>query len=335
MRVLAAVDKFRGTATAKEVAAAIGHACWDLGHDCTEVPLADGGEGTLDVLGGPNRRTKVTDPLGRPVEAEWRLSQGTAVIEMARASGLVLVGGSARNDPMAASTVGTGELIDAALNDGAKRIIVCVGGSATVDGGLGAIRAIRSAARLRAVDFVVACDVRASFTDAARLFGPQKGASPAQVEMLTRRLERLADDYRRDYGVDVGSLPGAGAAGGLAGGLAALGARIVEGFDVVAEEVGLDELAESHDLVITGEGYLDAESFDGKVVGGVHDTCARAGRPVAVICGAADDGARRGYDVTTLVETCGQRDAFDRTAWCIEQVARDVVTRLAGSERRD
>ena len=334
VRVLAAVDKFRGTATAQDVAAAIGHACWDLGHDCTEVPLADGGEGTLEVLGGPNRRTRVTDPLGRPVEAEWRLSQGTAVIEMARASGLALVGGGATNDPIAASTIGTGELIDAALNDGARRIIVGVGGSATIDGGLGAIRAIRAPARLKAIDFVVACDVRAAFSDAARLFGPQKGATPAQVEFLTRRLARLADDYRRDYGVDVGSLPGAGAAGGLAGGLAALGARLVEGFDVVSEEVGLDELVEAHDLVITGEGYLDPESFDGKVVGGVHDTCARAGRPVAVICGAADDVARRGRDVTTLVERFGSTDAIERTAWCVEQIARDVVSRHAATATR-
>jgi glycerate kinase len=171
MRVLAAVDKFRGTATAAQVAASIGHACWENGHECIELPIADGGEGTLEVLGGPNRTNRVTNPLGQPVDAQWRLSRDLAVIEMARASGLSLVGGKLNNDVIAASTIGTGELIDTALNDGAKRIIVCVGGSATVDGGLGAIRAIKSAARLRGVEFLVACDVRAKFTDAAKLFG--------------------------------------------------------------------------------------------------------------------------------------------------------------------
>ena len=142
MRVLAAGDKFRGTATAAQVAASIGHACWENGHECIELPIADGGEGTLEVLGGPNRTNRVTNPLGQPVDAQWRLSRDLAVIEMALASGLSLVGGKLHNDVIAASTIGTGELIDTALNDGAKRIIVCVGGSATVDGGLGAIRAI-------------------------------------------------------------------------------------------------------------------------------------------------------------------------------------------------
>lgn len=174
MRVLAAVDKFRGTATAAQVAAAIGHACWDLGHECIETPIGDGGEGTLDVLGGANRTTRITNPLGKPVEAQWRFVRDTAIIEMARASGLTLVGGATKNDVIAASTVGTGELIDSALNDGAKKIIVCVGGSATVDGGLGAIKAIKSPARLRGIEFLVACDVQTSFTDAAKLFGAQR-----------------------------------------------------------------------------------------------------------------------------------------------------------------
>ena len=121
MRVLAAADKFKGTATAAQVCAAIGHACWDLGIDCVEMPMADGGEGTLDVLGGPNRTTTVTGPLGAAVEAQWRLHRGVAVIEMARASGLTLAGGATANDPIAATTAGTGELINIALNEGAKK----------------------------------------------------------------------------------------------------------------------------------------------------------------------------------------------------------------------
>ena len=136
MRVVAAVDKFKGTATGAQVAAAVGSACWELGHDCVELPVADGGEGTLEALGGANRTSTVTGPLGDPVQAEWRLHRDTAVIEMARASGLTLVGGAANNDAMAASTIGTGELIDMALDAGAKKIIVCLGGSATTDGGL-------------------------------------------------------------------------------------------------------------------------------------------------------------------------------------------------------
>ncbi|MSZ67771.1 MAG: glycerate kinase, partial [Actinobacteria bacterium] len=229
MKVLAAVDKFRGTATAAQVATAIGHACWQLGHDCIERPLADGGEGTLEALGGANRTTLVTGPLGDPVNADWRLHRGTAIIEMACASGLLLAGGKEKNDAVAASTTGTGEIIDAALDLGAKRIIVCLGGSATTDGGLGAVRAIQTPARLKGVEFVVACDVTTTFTDAAKVFGPQKGASPAQVQLLTTRLERLVQMYKETYGVDVSRLPGAGAAGGLAGGLAALGANLVPG----------------------------------------------------------------------------------------------------------
>lgn len=128
----------------------------------------------MDVLGGPNRESVVTGPLGKPVKAQWRFQGDTAVIEMARASGLSIVGDAQHNDAVAASTTGTGELIDKALDLGARRIIVCLGGSATTDGGLGAIRAIRSPARLKAVDFLIACDVTTQFVDAAVVFGPQK-----------------------------------------------------------------------------------------------------------------------------------------------------------------
>ena len=325
MRILAAVDKFRGTVTAAQVASAIGAACWELGHECIERPIADGGEGTLEALGGANRTSTVTDPLGRPVEVEWRSSRGTAIIEMARASGLQLVGGKDANDPITASTIGTGQLIDTALNEGAERIIVCVGGSATTDGGLGAVEAITSPARLKAVDFVVACDVRTPFIDAARQFGPQKGASPAQVEFLTNRLVTLVDVYKERFGVDVSKIEGAGAAGGLAGGLAALGARLQPGFDIVSEELGLEDLVAQSDLVISGEGYLDAESFNGKVVGGMFDLAERAGKPFAVICGNADEDAARHVRHVSLVQQFGELDAFTTTATCIEQAARMLI----------
>ena len=328
MRVLAAVDKFRGTASAAQVAAAIGHACWELGVDCVEAPIADGGEGTLDALGGPNRTTRVTDPLGRPVEAQWRLAGDTAVIEMARASGLSLVGGAKKNDVIAASTIGTGQLIDTALNDGAKRIIVCVGGSATVDGGLGAIRAIGTPARLRGSEFIVACDVRALFADAARLFCAQKGATPVQIEFLSNRLEQLQQSYLHDYGIDVSLLIGGGAAGGLAGGLSALGASLVPGFDVVADEVGLHEQIAQCDLIITGEGYLDNESFDGKVVGGVQQLAQQFNKPVVVICGGADVDAQQRIESLSLIENFGESESFSQPLMCVEKAATAIVARF-------
>ena len=329
MRVLAAADKFKGTATAAQVCAAIGHACWDLGIDCTEMPLADGGEGTLDVLGGPNRTTVVTGPLGQPVHAKWRMHRGVAVIEMAQASGLTLAGGPERNDPMAATTQGTGELIDCALNEGAKKIIVCLGGSATTDGGLGALRAIGTPARLRAVDFLVACDVDTLFTDAAKVFAPQKGATPAQVAMLTQRLQQLAQRYESEFGIDVTAIPGSGAAGGLAGALAALGATVMPGFDIVAEEVGFDDAVRSTDLVITGEGLLDDTSFDGKVVGSVCDYAAEAGTKVAAIVGDIDDEMdsqlRARVNAISLVEKFGVEKSNSEVLRCIEMVARNLL----------
>jgi glycerate kinase len=299
-----------------------------LGLDCVEAPIADGGEGTLDALGGPNRTTRVTDPLGQPVEAQWRLAGDTAVIEMARASGLSLVGGAKKNDVIAASTIGTGQLIDTALNDGAKRIIVCVGGSATVDGGLGAIRAIGTPTRLRGTEFIVACDVRALFTDAARLFGAQKGATPVQIEFLSGRLEQLQQSYLRDYGIDVSLLIGGGAAGGLAGGLGALGASLVPGFDVVADEVGLHEQIAQCDLIITGEGYLDNESFDGKVVGGVQQLAQQFNKPVVVICGGADVDAQQRIDSFSLIENFGEAEAFSQPLMCIEKAAAEILARF-------
>jgi len=312
MKVLAAVDKFRGTATAAQVATAIGHACWQLGHDCVERPLADGGEGTLEALGGANRTTLVTGPLGQPVKAPWRFHRGTAIIEMACASGLLLAGGKQENDPVAATTTGTGELIDAALDLGAKRIVVCLGGSATTDGGLGAVKAIQTPARLKGVDFVVACDVTTRFTDAAKVFGPQKGATSAQVNFLTTRLEKLVLDYQQNYGFDVSQLSGAGAAGGLAGGLAALGAKLVPGFDLVAEEVELDELLVDVDVIITGEGFMDSESFAGKVVGSMAEIAHERQIKVAAICGEIHPDVREQIRCVSLVEKFGRDEAFAR-----------------------
>ena len=294
--------------------------------------MADGGEGTLDVLGGPNRTTLVTGPLGQPVEAAWRLHRGVAVIEMARASGLTLAGGPAKNDPLNATTQGVGELIDTALNAGAKKIIVCLGGSATTDGGLGALKAIGTPARLLAVEFLVACDVDTLFTDAAKVFAPQKGATPAQVGMLTGRLEQLAQRYERDYGINVARMPGSGAAGGLAGGLAALGAKLIPGFDIVAEENGFDEAVKEHDIVITGEGLLDDTSFDGKVVGSVFDYAQDAKKRTLAIVGdideAMDSSLRAEIETISITEMFGADMALQQVLRCVEDATTDVLQKL-------
>lgn len=285
MRVLVAPDKFKGTATARAVADAVVAALVAAGHEAEALPLADGGEGFLDALGGANRTSTVTGPKGEPVEAGWRLHRRVAVIEMARASGLVLAGGADDNDPVDATTRGTGELVALAVETGATRVLVGVGGSATTDGGLGALQALHPPQRLKGVELLVACDVTTGFVDAAEVFAPQKGASPAQVRFLRRRLERLAQVYRAESGVDVTALDGAGAAGGLAGGLATVGADLVSGFEVVADEVDLDQRLEDVDLVVTGEGFLDEESFAGKVVGGVCAMAGEVGVPVLAVVG--------------------------------------------------
>jgi glycerate kinase len=329
VHIVAAPDKFRGTVTAAEAAAAIGRAVAATGHTVDEAPMADGGEGTLDVLGGANRTSIVTGPLGEPVEAGWRLHRGHAVIEMALASGLLLAGGPEGNDPMEATTAGVGELISAAMEGGARRIVVGVGGSATTDGGLGALRAIHPIQRLRGVDLVVACDSRTPFVEAAERFGAQKGASPAQIKLLSRRLDRLAQSYLADHGVDVTALEGAGSAGGLAGGLAAVGAELAAGFEVVADEIELADRIEHADLVVTGEGFLDDESFDGKVVGGVADLAAQLGVPVLAVVGRVFDGADTRVPTVSLVDRFGEARALEDTAACIEEAVTEWLASAA------
>ena len=329
VKVVAAPDKLRGSATAAEVAGAIARAAREAGWDCDEVPMADGGEGTLEALGGANRTSTVTGPLGASVDAAWRLAGRQAIIETARASGLALVGGAAGNDPVAASSAGTGELIVEAIDKGATRIIVGLGGSATTDGGLAALRALHPLGRLKGIELIVACDAMVPFLDAATLFGAQKGATPAQVELLRRRLERLAQVYLDEHGIDVLELAGAGAAGGLAGGLAAAGAALISGFDLVAEELALDERIEGADLVITAEGFLDAQSFEGKVVGGVAGLARSLDVPALAIAGQVFDEVGDRIEAVSLVDRFGEQRAMEDTVRCIEEVVGDV---LAGRE---
>ncbi len=324
MRIVVAPDKFKGTLSAAACADAIAVPLRAAGHDVVVRPMADGGEGTLDALGGANRRTTVSGPLGDPVEAGWRLSGRRAVIEMARASGLELVGGAEGNDAVGASTHGTGELLAAVLDAGATDIVVGVGGSATTDGGYGALEALYPLHRLRGVRLTVACDVHTRFVDAARTFAPQKGATSTQVRLLERRLERLVQVYRDEYGVDVSELDGGGAAGGLAGALACVGAELVSGFDLVAERLELDSDVESADLVVTGEGFLDEESFSGKVVGGMVDMARHFRVPVVAVVGECFDGMEERVPTVSLVERFGRAKALADPASLIAEVAPEL-----------
>jgi glycerate kinase len=342
--VLAAPDAFKGTATAATVAAGGAAAADGAGWACDRCPLSDGGEGFAEVLaaappgsdagaadGGDRGRwieTTVTGPLGQPVVARWFLRGTEAVIESAAASGLPLAGGPAGNDPVAATTRGTGELIAAAVAAGARRVLMGVGGSATTDGGLGAVEAIDEAGGLDAVEVIVACDVETLFVDAAEIFGPQKGASPAQIVVLRRRLEELAGRYRA-RGTDVAGLAGSGAAGGLGGGLALLGATLVPGFDVVAGAVGLKDRLSAADLVVTGEGRLDASSWSGKVVGGVRGLARRAGIPVLVVAGTVGPGGTvRGLEVVDLSGRYGEKRSLADPAGCVADAVREALNHL-------
>lgn len=327
MHILAAPDKFKGTASANDVAAAIAAAAEDGGHTSTLVPMADGGEGTLDVLGGANQTSSVTGPDGTVIDAQWRLFDGTAVIEMAQAAGLVLAGGREQNDPVAATSSGVGELICEAVDSGATRIIVGVGGSATTDGGLGAVEVIGTPDRLNGAEVVVACDVRTLFADAAAVFGPQKGATPAQVERLTDRLQELARTYKQRFGVNISDIASGGAAGGLAGGLAALGAHLVDGFRLIADVNGLSSNMSGVDLIVTGEGMLDEESFNGKVVGGVAEIAARHGVPVLAIAGQIQ-GDHSSIDTISLTNEFGLDRALNDTTAAIQEAVASYLASL-------
>jgi glycerate kinase len=313
MRLLAAPDKFRGTLTAREASAAMAAGAVRAGWTALELPLADGGEGTLDVLGGGNRRSVVTGPLGEPVEAEWRLEEdGTALIEAAQACGLSLAGGPERNDPLGATSRGVGELIAEAIAEEATRIVVAVGGVASTDGGVGAGTALSPLWPLP-VQLEVACDVEARFLDAADVFAPQKGATPEQVRILHERLAKLV----------VPDLPGSGAAGGLAGGLAAIGARLVGGFDLVAARLDLDRYLAEADLVLTGEGLLDATSFTGKVVGRVLERADAAGVQTLVLAGEV--AANSPIDASSLVGRYGRDRALAEPAECLAELVESAL----------
>jgi glycerate kinase len=307
---LVAPDSFKGTFSAREVAAAVARGLRAAGRDAEELPVADGGEGTLDALmstlPGVVEHARVSDPLGRPVEAAFGLIDGgdTAIVEIAQASGLGLVAEDER-DAWAASTRGTGELIAAAVEAGASRVIVTVGGSATTDGGSGALAALADAGVTVEMDML--CDVRTPFEDAARVFAPQKGADAALVRKLTQRLERQAAQMRRDPRGE----PMTGCGGGLSGALwSEYGARLHDGPAFVLGALGFDERMRAAAFVVTGEGRIDEQTLQGKLVGEVATRCRQAGVPCHGVVGKIDldPFAQRILDFASLREATTLKD---------------------------
>jgi glycerate kinase len=305
VRALVCPDSFKGTLSAVEVAAAIGAGIEEAGDTVDLCPAADGGEGTAETvraaIGGEARTAAVHDPLGRPIEAEFALVEDgqTAVVDTAAASGLPLVAPAERNAE-AASTYGTGELIAAAVEAGARRVLLAAGGSATTDGGVGAIEALRPRGLGDAV-LVVLCDVTTRFEDAARVFGPQKGADAAAVDRLTKRLQGIAGELPRDPR----GLPMTGCAGGLSGGLwAAFGAELRGGAEFVLELLGFAERLAAADVVVTGEGRIDSQSLEGKIVGRIAEACVAADKPLHAIVGqdALDPAAAAAAGIASISE---------------------------------
>ena len=318
--VLVAPDSFKGTLSAAEVAAAVARGLRAAGREAVELPLGDGGEGTLGVLtgalGGELRTATVADPLGRPVEARFGLIDGghRAIVEMAEASGLRHVVEDER-DACAATTRGTGELIVEACAAGAQEVVVGVGGSATTDGGAGALAALDEAGVEPRI--VVVCDVRTPWEDAARVFGPQKGADARMVKRLEKRLDALAAKAPRDPR----GVPMTGCAGGLSGALWAWrGATLVAGAPYVLDAVGFDHHMRAARYVVTGEGRLDAQTLEGKLVAEVATRCRQSGVACHAVVGqdAMDDFRERIIDLGVVLEA----PTFD----AIEAAGRRLAT---------
>ncbi|HOW72692.1 MAG TPA: glycerate kinase [Phycisphaerae bacterium] len=399
MRIIIAPDKFKEALSAQEVCAAIARGVRRVVPDAEIdiVPMADGGEGTVEALiaatGGTRHLVSVAGPLGDPVRAVWGMlggSERTAVMEMAAATGLALVPPEKRN-PLLTSTYGTGQLVMAALDAGARRILIGIGGSATNDGGIGAAQAIGvrflgtgmlSSAhecgcgeaaswcgfgdalmvlpvrlsggrvneitridlsardpRIAATEILVACDVDnplCGARGASAIYGPQKGATPDQVQMLDRNLGHLAGLIKRDLRLDVADLPGAGAAGGLGAGLVAFfGARLQSGVQIVMDAVRLADRVARADLVITGEGRIDRQSMMGKVIAGVGRTAKAAGVPCVALVGCVGDGAEAALEILESYHSINPpgtplSEALLRTAEALERTMAEV---LAGRVR--
>lgn len=297
-KIVIACDSYKGCLSSSDVANAAAHGVAEVYPDCEVVKLAvaDGGEGTVealvDTLGGHLEWAEVSDPLGRPVRAAYGVAGDLAIIESAAACGLTLLTKEERN-PLVTSTKGLGELIMAAIDKGCRKFLIGLGGSATNDGGMGMIRAEGFLEKTKGMKFTVACDVDTPYIGehgASRVFGPQKGASEQDVEILEERLGGYALTILKETGVDVRDMAGAGAAGGLGGAFRAyLGAELKRGVDLVLDQIDFDSKIHGADLVITGEGCSDYQTLKGKTASGVLERAKRQGIPVALVSGAVRD----------------------------------------------
>jgi glycerate kinase len=367
VRILIAPDKFKGSLNAREVAQNIAKGLRDILPDAEIeiVPMADGGEGTAEVIcdarGGSWLKCKAHDPLGREIDAcyGWVESGKSAVMEMSEADGMWRVSENER-DPVRATTFGVGEMILDATKRNANEIIIGLGGSATNDGGFGMARglgfrflgleqelrgAVSELAGLERIEkpedlvlpkLIAAVDVKNPLlgeNGAARVFGPQKGASKKEIDVLERALTRLADVMTKEFGFDYRDEPGAGAAGGLGFGLMSFcGAKIRPGFDVVAEAVGLESKIIDADVVITGEGSLDRQTLEGKTPGGVTQLARQLGKPVFALVGRAaeDREVRRMFDAIYENARPGMNQAenMSRAAELLRENARELAKEL-------
>jgi glycerate kinase len=270
VKALLCPASLKGVLSARDASRALATGFREVGGDVVELPVADGGEGTAEVLeatlGGEWRKARVSDPLGRPVTARWLLLEGlTAVVEAAAAVGLPLLARNER-DPLRASSRGLGELLLAALAERPASLLVALGGTATMDGGAG----VREVVDRLSVPTTALCDVRTTLGDAARVFGPQKGASRSDIAVLEARLYSMEE--LRPYA----SVPGSGAAGGLGAALAALGAELAPGAPTVLDLIEFDERLSSCELVVTGEGQVDGTTVEGKAPAEVSRRAAAA-----------------------------------------------------------
>jgi glycerate kinase len=361
VRIVVAPDSFKGSLSAEDAAVAIAEGIGRVLPDAEVLlrPIADGGEGTVAAAlraGYLPLPVRVSGPDGRPVDATVARDGGTAVVELATAAGL---GQLAELAPLTAGTFGVGELLRAALDDGARRIVLGIGGSATTDGGAGMLQALgvalldadgaelpaggaalarldrvdvsRLDPRIREADVVVASDVDNPLVGpqgAATVFGPQKGASPADVAELDAALTRYAAVLARDLGVDVAALPGAGGAGGTAAGaVAVLGARVVSGAELVCDLVGLHEAMDGAALAITGEGALDEQTLHGKGPAEVAARARRSGVPCLGLAGVVRLSAEQ-LTGAGFVSAAGLVDVEPDLARCLAEPA-EILARLA------
>ncbi|RCW46352.1 MULTISPECIES: glycerate kinase [unclassified Halanaerobium] len=331
MKILIAPDSFKGSLTALEAASAVekGIKNFDMNIETQKIPLADGGEGTIQALidftGGRKISKKVHDPLGRIIEAEYALlDDGTAVIEMAEASGLTLLSPEERN-PLVTTTYGTGELIADALNEGAKKLIIAIGGSATNDAGVGLAQALgahffdknaeeisfggenlskikeidlsKLKETLKGVEVITACDVDNPFygeNGAAYVYAPQKGADAEMVKILDKNLKHFAGLIKREFNIDLQKIPGTGAAGGLGGGLITfLNSELKSGIEIVLDKVGFDNYLKNVDLLITGEGMIDSQTVSGKAAAGAASRAKKHNIDVIAVAGSLAEGYKK------------------------------------------